>query len=119
VCPNPSQLRDSHFTKSLLSSGVPSGVKLDQEMKDMKMSQSKMQVTHAEDTPAYSILQQFGLLNSSYRKATFDDLFDNPNDFSPNASRGSNILKRFKWGVYWTPGCGLILYVRRPHVYII
>jgi hypothetical protein len=91
---------------------VPSGVTLDQEMKDMKMaSQSKTQVTHAEDTPAYAILQQFGLLNSAYRKAHFDDLFDNPNDFSPNASRGSNTLKRFKWGVYWTPGCGLILYV--------
>jgi len=75
------------------------------------MTMPKKEVAQAEDTPAYAVLQQFGLLDASYRKEHFDDIFDSPNDITANSSRADTIKKRFKWGVYWTPGCGLILYV--------
>lgn len=71
----------------------------------------RKEVDKAEDTPAYAVLQQFGLLDASYRKEHFDDIFDSPNDITANSSRADNIRKRFKWGVYWTPGCGLLIYV--------
>jgi len=64
----------------------------------------KKEVAQAEDTPAYAVLQQYGLLDASYRKEHFDDIFDNPDDITANSSRAENIKKRFRWGVYWTPG---------------
>eukprot|EP00978_Attheya_sp_CCMP212_P024630 scaffold77701_cov49-Attheya_sp.AAC.6 len=68
-----------------------------------------MPVFQAEDTPAYTILQSFNLLDVSYRKECFEDIFES-HDLTPNSSSSQNIQKKFKWGVYWTPGCGLIIY---------
>lgn len=67
-------------------------------------------VAHGEDTPAYAVLQAYGLLNTTYRKESFDQIFE-PNDLSPNSSLEINFWKRMLWGVYWTPGCGYITYV--------
>lgn len=67
-------------------------------------------VAHGEDTPAYAVLQACGLLNTSYRKDEFDDIFE-AKDLVPNSSRDQNFKKQLKWGVHWTPGCGFMIYV--------
>jgi len=69
------------------------------------------EVAQAEDTPAYATLQAFGLLDTSYRKDHFDDIFTTGLDLSPNSSRADTWRKRMKWGVVWTPGCGFMIYV--------
>lgn len=69
------------------------------------------EVAQAEDTPAYATLQAYGLLDNSYRKEHFDDIFTPGLDLSPNSSRADTWNKRLKWGVVWTPGCGFMLYV--------
>lgn len=66
-------------------------------------------IASAEDTPAYAVLQTYGLLDTSYRKEDFGDVFG-PLDLVPNSSHSRNWTKRFRWGVYCTPGCGLIIY---------
>eukprot|EP00567_Pseudictyota_dubia_P017344 CAMPEP_0197445720 /NCGR_PEP_ID=MMETSP1175-20131217/10876_1 /TAXON_ID=1003142 /ORGANISM="Triceratium dubium, Strain CCMP147" /LENGTH=567 /DNA_ID=CAMNT_0042976731 /DNA_START=85 /DNA_END=1788 /DNA_ORIENTATION=+ len=66
-------------------------------------------VAHGEDTPAYVVLQQFGLLDTSYRKNDFEDIFE-PCDLVANSSHADTLKKRLRWGVYWTPGCGFMLY---------
>mmetsp|Transcript_7285 Transcript_7285/g.9910 ORF Transcript_7285/g.9910 Transcript_7285/m.9910 type:complete len:546 (-) Transcript_7285:197-1834(-) len=66
-------------------------------------------VAHGEDTPAYAALQSYGLLNTSFRKGHFDDIFEE-NDLKPNSSHSRAFLKRLAWGVHWTPGCGWMLY---------
>jgi hypothetical protein len=76
----------------------------------VKSTETKMPVFQAEDTPAYKILQSFNLLDASYRKEHFEDIFES-HDLTPNSSSSQNIQKKFRWGVYWTPGCGLIIYV--------
>ena len=60
--------------------------------------------------PAYALLQSHNLLSINFRKSCFDDIFEE-GDLSPNSSLGKNFIKRWKWGFYWTPGCGLIVYV--------
>jgi hypothetical protein len=64
-----------------------------------------------EDTPAYAVLQAYGLLETMYRKDRFEDLFEEHLDLTANSSREDTWKKKMKWGVYWTPGCGYILYV--------
>mmetsp|Transcript_9034 Transcript_9034/g.13191 ORF Transcript_9034/g.13191 Transcript_9034/m.13191 type:complete len:219 (+) Transcript_9034:111-767(+) len=80
---------------------------------DGKMSSAKIEsadlVAHGEDTPAYAVLQSYDLLNTSFRKEHFDDIFEE-NDLKPNSSHSHNFQKRLLWGVYWTPGCGLMIY---------
>ena len=34
-------------------------------------------------------------------------------DLEPNSTHADNFQKRWRWGVYWTPGCGLVVYVSR------
>ena len=63
-----------------------------------------------EHAPAYRVLLSRNLLVTKYRKDTFEDLFIE-GDLEPNSSHAENFQKRWKWGVYWTPGCGLIVYV--------
>eukprot|EP00586_Coscinodiscus_wailesii_P019336 CAMPEP_0172499342 /NCGR_PEP_ID=MMETSP1066-20121228/125894_1 /TAXON_ID=671091 /ORGANISM="Coscinodiscus wailesii, Strain CCMP2513" /LENGTH=644 /DNA_ID=CAMNT_0013273035 /DNA_START=43 /DNA_END=1977 /DNA_ORIENTATION=- len=63
----------------------------------------------AEDTPAYRALRKFGLLNTRYRKDNFEDIF-RETDLTPRSSHFDNLTKRMQWGVYWTPGCGFIVY---------
>ena len=67
-------------------------------------------ITSAEDTPAYAVLQKFNLLDTRFRKESFDEIFTSI-DLKPNSSKSHTITKRFKWGVYFTPFCGLIVYV--------
>ena len=67
-------------------------------------------ITSAEDTPAYSVLQKFNLLDTRFRKESFDAIFTDI-DLTPNSSKSHTIAKRFRWGVYFTPFCGLIIYV--------
>lgn len=61
------------------------------------------------DTPTYLVLEKYGLLNTSYRKDSFEDIFEET-DLAPNSSHSENMMKRMRWGVYWTPGCGFLLY---------
>ena len=62
--------------------------------------------------PAYALLNSYDLLSTNFRKSRFEDIFEE-RDLSPNSSLGKNFIKRWKWGVYWTPGCGLIVYVSK------
>eukprot|EP00568_Trieres_chinensis_P007517 CAMPEP_0183293972 /NCGR_PEP_ID=MMETSP0160_2-20130417/2474_1 /TAXON_ID=2839 ORGANISM="Odontella Sinensis, Strain Grunow 1884" /NCGR_SAMPLE_ID=MMETSP0160_2 /ASSEMBLY_ACC=CAM_ASM_000250 /LENGTH=571 /DNA_ID=CAMNT_0025455193 /DNA_START=126 /DNA_END=1841 /DNA_ORIENTATION=- len=66
-------------------------------------------ITHGEDTPAYMVLQKYGLLDTHHRKENFDDIFE-PGDLSPNSSHSKNFQKRMTWGVYFLPGLGLAFY---------
>jgi len=61
----------------------------------------------AETSPAYASLSN--LLNTAFRKEDFEDIFCEK-DLSPKSSRRENFWKRWKWGVYWTPGCGFLIY---------
>lgn len=67
-------------------------------------------ISSAEDTPAYAVLQEYNLLDTRYRKDSFEDIFTEM-DLTPNSSQSHTLAKRFKWGVYCTPFCGLIFYV--------
>ncbi len=73
-------------------------------------SSSRQQYHQGEHAPAYRLLLSRNLLVSKHRKESFDDIFL-PGDLEPNSSHAENFQKRWRWGVYWTPGCGLIVYV--------
>lgn len=62
-----------------------------------------------ELSPAYQQLNDANLLVTEFRKEKFADIFEE-GDLDPNSNLSSNFLKKWKWGVYWTPGCGLIVY---------
>mmetsp|Transcript_8557 Transcript_8557/g.12213 ORF Transcript_8557/g.12213 Transcript_8557/m.12213 type:complete len:218 (+) Transcript_8557:30-683(+) len=81
---------------------------LDGKMFSVKIGSADL-VSRGEDTPAYAVLQSYGLLNTSFRKEHFEDIFEE-NDLKPNSSHSHNFQKRLLWGVYWTPGCGLMIY---------
>lgn len=74
-------------------------------MKTNKAAALNDPVAHGEDTPAYTVLQAYGLLDTSYRKESFNDVFETC-DLTPNSSLEGNFWKRMLWGVYFTPGCG-------------
>lgn len=58
---------------------------------------------------AYEILEKANLLVTTFRKESFSDIFQEE-DLNPNSSLAENFTKKWQWGVYWTPGCGWILY---------
>lgn len=58
-----------------------------------------------EDTPAYGVLQAFDLLNSNFRKASFEDIFDETLDLSPNATKSDLYNESFNW--HYHKGCFL------------
>lgn len=64
---------------------------------------------HKEHTPAYEVLRSQNLLVTAFRKECFDDVFED-DDFEAFSSRDQNFALKMKWGVYWTPGCGFLLY---------
>mmetsp|Transcript_14664 Transcript_14664/g.17852 ORF Transcript_14664/g.17852 Transcript_14664/m.17852 type:complete len:584 (+) Transcript_14664:56-1807(+) len=70
---------------------------------------TKEKVLIGEHAPAYSVLKKHNLLISSFRKERFADIFEE-GDLDPNTSLPQNFVKRWKWGVYWTPGCGFLVY---------
>mmetsp|Transcript_180 Transcript_180/g.261 ORF Transcript_180/g.261 Transcript_180/m.261 type:complete len:569 (-) Transcript_180:1141-2847(-) len=88
------------------SGGDPFSVKMNQ---DKAKRRHRGVVNIGEHTPPYSILKDHNLLVTAFRKETFDDVFIE-RDLSPNSSLAQNFAKRWKWGVYWTPGCGFLLY---------
>ena len=57
-------------------------------------------VAHAEDTPAYQALQTYGLLDTKYRRAEFEGIFDTL-DLTPNSSQQKNFMKRLRWGILY------------------
>lgn len=67
-------------------------------------------IVYGEDAPAYKVLQDANLLVTKYRKQSFEDIFEEC-DLTPNSSHSKNFDMRMKYGVYWTPGCGFLLYV--------
>jgi hypothetical protein len=71
-----------------------------------------------EDTPAYAVLQSYRLLETMYRKERFEDLFDEQLDLTASSSNEDNWKKKMKWGVYWTPGCGFVLYVSQSSSFL-
>lgn len=58
---------------------------------------------------AYQVLEQANLLVTTYRKESFSDIFEE-GDLDPNSTLSNNFAKKWQWGVYWTPGCGWMLY---------
>ena len=58
-----------------------------------------------EDTPAYSVLQKFGLLNTSFRKASFEEIFEPGVDLEPNATQSEIYDASFSW--HWHHTCFL------------
>lgn len=66
-----------------------------------------------EDTPAYSVLQAYDLLNTNFRKASFDDIF-NEKDLEPNATISDMYDESFRW--HWHSTCFIIgkLYKYEP-----
>eukprot|EP00560_Eucampia_antarctica_P009319 CAMPEP_0197828430 /NCGR_PEP_ID=MMETSP1437-20131217/4992_1 /TAXON_ID=49252 ORGANISM="Eucampia antarctica, Strain CCMP1452" /NCGR_SAMPLE_ID=MMETSP1437 /ASSEMBLY_ACC=CAM_ASM_001096 /LENGTH=547 /DNA_ID=CAMNT_0043429631 /DNA_START=273 /DNA_END=1916 /DNA_ORIENTATION=+ len=82
---------------------------LEEKCDMVKKPASAIVIALAEDTPAYKCLQSYGMLNTSFRKNHFEDIFEKK-DLIPNSSQVDDLKKKFAWGVYWTPGCGFILY---------
>lgn len=70
---------------------------------------SKKRVRRGEHSPAYSVLTENNLLITAFRKERFSDVFVEE-DLVPNSSLAQNFAKRWRWGVYFTPGCGLFIY---------
>jgi len=83
---------------------------LEAKHEQIQRQMEQAEVAQAEDTPAYATLQTYGLLDTSYRKEHFQDIFMDT-DLTANSSKEHTLVKRFKWGVYFTPGCGWIVYV--------
>ena len=77
---------------------------------DDNLDKNNSPVLFAEDTPAYAVLQEYNLLNTQYRKNSFEDIFTEM-DLSPNSSKSQTFAKRCQWGVYCIPCFGLIAYV--------
>ncbi len=71
--------------------------------------EGRLRIPHGEHTQAYEALKSKGLLITAFRKERFSGIFEDM-DLEANSSRSGNFIKRWKWGVYWTPGCGLIVY---------
>jgi len=69
----------------------------------------KQELAHMEDTPAYRTLLQNGLLNSTFRKSSFEDIFTGV-DLQANSSKGNNLFQKFKYGVYCCPVVGCCVY---------
>jgi len=83
---------------------------LDAKHQQVQRQMQAAEVAQAEDTPAYATLQAYGLLDTSYRKEHFRDVFQD-DDLTANSSKENTWRKRLKWGVVWTPGCGYMIYV--------
>jgi hypothetical protein len=83
-----------------------------QQLHSHSHSHSQQQQQQGEHAPAYRLLLSRNLLVTRYRKDTFEDVFLEE-DLEPNSTHADNFQKRWRWGVYWTPGCGLVVYVSR------
>mmetsp|Transcript_1778 Transcript_1778/g.2556 ORF Transcript_1778/g.2556 Transcript_1778/m.2556 type:complete len:560 (-) Transcript_1778:149-1828(-) len=61
------------------------------ESKDGIGSNGQDKIFHAEDTPAYRVLQEYNLLTTSFRKDSYEEIF-NEYDFDPNSTKSANCL---------------------------
>jgi len=64
---------------------------------------------HMEDTPAYATLRKAGLLNTTFRKQSFEDIFEGV-DLQANSSKSNDLVQKCKYGYYCLPGIGCLLY---------
>ena len=60
-----------------------------------------------EDTPAYAVLQAYGLLNGTFRRNAFEDIFDE-HDLQPNATHSDIYNNALSWHWYSTGFCGVL-----------
>merc|ERR1719277_2995636 len=67
------------------------------------------ELAHMEDTPAYRTLLKAGLLNTSFRKKNFEDIFTGI-DLKANSSKGNDLVQKCKYGVYCCPVIGCCVY---------
>ena len=96
-----------HYERNLI---VPVSTTNHQQATTHSHSHSHSQQQQGEHAPAYRLLLSRNLLVTRYRKDTFEDVFLEE-DLEPNSTHADNFQKRWRWGVYWTPGCGLVVYV--------
>mmetsp|Transcript_79428 Transcript_79428/g.206349 ORF Transcript_79428/g.206349 Transcript_79428/m.206349 type:complete len:526 (+) Transcript_79428:101-1678(+) len=67
------------------------------------------ELAHMEDTPAYRTLLRAGLLNTSFRKKNFEDIFTGI-DLQANSSKGNDLIQKLKYGVFCCPVIGCCVY---------
>jgi hypothetical protein len=80
-----------------------------QQLQQQQQQQQQQQHDHPYNA-AYEILEKANLLERSFLKESFSDIFQE-GDLDPNSTLADNFTKKWQWGVYWTPGCGWMLYV--------
>ena len=73
---------------------------------ETEIKDSNGHLVSGEDTPAYSVLQAYDLLNGNFRKASFDDIFNN-SDLHPNATHSDIYNNSYSWHWYSGDGCCL------------
>eukprot|EP00933_Yihiella_yeosuensis_P007305 TRINITY_DN11226_c0_g1_i1.p1 TRINITY_DN11226_c0_g1~~TRINITY_DN11226_c0_g1_i1.p1 ORF type:complete len:527 (-),score=124.77 TRINITY_DN11226_c0_g1_i1:243-1823(-) len=66
-------------------------------------------IQHMEDTPAYATLRSAGLLTTTYRKRSFEDIFDGV-DLMANSSKSNDLVQKCKYGYYCCPIIGCCAY---------
>jgi len=66
-------------------------------------------LSHLEDTPAYLALMKANLLQTKYRKKSFDDIFEGV-DLKANSSNANDCKQRCLFGYYCCPIIGCALY---------
>jgi hypothetical protein len=63
-----------------------------------------------EDTPAYAVLKEAGILCTKYRRRDIESIFTGT-DLRANTDAMANITQRMKWGYY----CGLCCVYKAIH----
>ena len=61
-----------------------------------------------EETPAYHVLRDNGVLTTKYRRDTVEDIFTGT-DVKANSDAGKNLMEKLK-SCYFLPGVGCMLY---------
>ena len=77
---------------------------------EVEDEEDTVKIPYGIESPAYEVLRAQDLLVTAFRKQCFADIFDE-DDLDPKSSLSTNFMKKWRWGVYWTPGCGWIVYV--------
>jgi hypothetical protein len=63
--------------------------------KSNNIRRSSVQI--GEHSAAYSVLKEYDLLVTIFRKKYFDEIFTN-SDLNPNSTLAQNFVKRWRWG---------------------
>jgi len=75
----------------------------------LQVMPNRDELPHMEDTPAYRTLLTAGLLNTTFRKNTFEDIFTGV-DLQANSSKGNDLVQKCKFGYFLCPVLGCIVY---------